>query len=210
MNGSRKKEGKLAATNSTLLTARWDNPQSAASREKIKIVVGSQALASLVGIEIARVRGLIDVGGGGNEKGSRKGLCKRAQAKSSPSQAVQALTNSTKRGKPFSQARQLSLEEAPPLLWAQRQTPCEGQFGGVLIGAQLDRLCLGDLEQRDTGCDQLGEGSMGALLWILDVVTNSSDGNYVDLESGDSTMKRGGARRASMMRNNENKDSGET
>ncbi|KAJ6503823.1 hypothetical protein C8R45DRAFT_924161 [Mycena sanguinolenta] len=45
----------------------------------------------------------------------------------------------------------------------------EGQFGsasrrqpyrGVLIGAQLDRLCLGDLEHRDTGRDQLGEGSV--------------------------------------------------
>ncbi|KAJ6458525.1 hypothetical protein C8R45DRAFT_942736 [Mycena sanguinolenta] len=39
-------------------------------------------------------------------------------------------------------------------LHGERRQP----YRGVLIGAQLDRLCLGDLEQRDTGRDQLGEG----------------------------------------------------
>ncbi|KAJ6484093.1 hypothetical protein C8R45DRAFT_1148378 [Mycena sanguinolenta] len=39
-------------------------------------------------------------------------------------------------------------------LHGERRQP----YRGVLIGAQLDRLCLGDLEQRDTGRDQLCEG----------------------------------------------------
>ena len=43
---------------------------------------------------------------------------------------------------------------------------------------------------------------------VVDAI--NSDGNYIDLEGGDTTMKMGEARRASIMRNNGIKDSGVT
>ncbi|KAJ6467397.1 hypothetical protein C8R45DRAFT_938736 [Mycena sanguinolenta] len=47
-------------------------------------------------------------------------------------------------------------------------------YRGVLIGAQLDRLYLGDLEQRDTGRDQLGEGYKRLQVLVLTITPMST------------------------------------
>ncbi|KAJ7810245.1 hypothetical protein B0H14DRAFT_2607532 [Mycena olivaceomarginata] len=47
-------------------------------------------------------------------------MCKRAQVKSKPSKPVQPISNSAKRGKPFWQARRLSLGEEKKHLIAYR------------------------------------------------------------------------------------------